>query len=120
MVQDQDFKQARAGVLDSAYSELGDGTPTILLHGFPYDAHAYDEVASNLATSGHRCIVPFLRGYGATRFQSTATPRSGEQAALGADLLAMMDSLGIEQAILGGYDWVAGPPASSPPCGPNE
>lgn len=80
MVQDQDLKQVRAGVLDIAYIELGpeDGTPTILLHGFPYDAHAYDEVASNLAASGHRCIVPFLRGYGATRFQSPATPRSGE------------------------------------------
>ncbi len=107
MVEDQDLKQVRAGVLDIAYIELGpkDGTPTILLHGFPYDAHAYDRVASNLAASGHRCIVPFLRGYGATRFLSAETPRSGEQAALGADLLSLMDSLGFEQAILGGYDW---------------
>jgi hypothetical protein len=83
------LKQVRAGVLDIAYFELGpeDGIPTILLHGFPYDAHAYDGVASNLAASGHRCIVPFLRGYGATRFLSPKTLRSGEQAALGADLL---------------------------------
>jgi pimeloyl-ACP methyl ester carboxylesterase len=107
MNRDQDVKQVRAGVLDIAYFELGpaDGTPAILLHGFPYDAHAYDEVASTLAASGHRCIVPFLRGYGATRFLSPQTPRSGEQAALGADLLSLMNALGIEKAILGGYDW---------------
>lgn len=67
--------------------------------------HAYDEVAANLAAAGHRCIVPFLRGYSQTRFLSPDTPRSGEQAALGADLLALMDSLGIERAILGGDDW---------------
>ncbi len=107
MVQDHDWKHVHAGVLDIAYVELGpkDGIPTILLHGFPYDAHAYDEVASNLAASGHRCIVPFLRGYRATRFLSPETPRSGEQAALGADLLSLMNALGIEKAILGGYDW---------------
>ena len=101
------MNQVRAGVLDIAYFELGpaDGVATILLHGFPYDEHAYDEVASTLAASGHRCIVPFLRGYGATRFLSPTTPRSGEQAALGADLLSLMDALGIEKAILGGYDW---------------
>jgi pimeloyl-ACP methyl ester carboxylesterase len=106
MVQDQDFKQVRAGALNIAYFELGpkNGTPTILLHGFPYDAHAYDGVANNLAASGHRCIVPFLRGYGATRFLSPATPRSGEQAALGTDLLSLINALGIEKAILGGYD----------------
>jgi len=107
MFQEENLKHVHAGVLDIAYFELGsaNGTPTILLHGFPYDAHAYDEVARNLTASGHRCIVPFLRGYGATRFLSPETPRSGEQAALGADLLAMMDALGIERAILGGYDW---------------
>ncbi|CAN7677972.1 alpha/beta hydrolase [Rhizobium sp. LjRoot98] len=101
------MKHVHAGVLDIAYFELGpaDGVPTILLHGFPYDANAYDGVASRLAASGHRCIVPFLRGYGATRFLSPATPRSGEQAALGADLLSLMNALGIEKAILGGYDW---------------
>lgn len=101
------LKRVPAGVLDVAYFEAGpaDGMPTILLHGFPYDAHAYDEVMANLAAAGHRCIVPFLRGYGATQFLSPETQRSGEQAALGADLLALMDSLGIEKAILGGYDW---------------
>jgi pimeloyl-ACP methyl ester carboxylesterase len=108
MSQNPDLKHVSAGVLDIAYFEYGpaEGIPTILLHGFPYDAHAYDEVARTLAASGYRCIVPFLRGYGATRFLSPATPRSGEQAALGADLLALMDALGIEKAILGGYDWV--------------
>lgn len=107
MSQKPDLKHVSAGVLNIAYFEYGpeEGIPTILLHGFPYDAHAYDDVASSLAASGYRCIVPLLRGYGATRFLSPATPRSGEQAALGADLLALMDALGIEKAILGGYDW---------------
>lgn len=101
------LKRASVGVLDVAYYEAGhsDGVPTILLHGFPYDAHAYDEVMTNLAGAGHRCIAPFLRGYGLTRFLSPETPRSGEQAALGADLLALMDGLRIGEAILGGYDW---------------
>ncbi|MFP3546639.1 alpha/beta hydrolase [Rhizobium sp. SIMBA_035] len=107
MVQDHDLKHARAGVLDIAYFDLGppEGVPTVLLHGFPYDAHAYDRAASTLAASRHHCIVPFLRGYGATRFLSAATPRSGEQAALGADLVSLMNALGIGKAILGGYDW---------------
>lgn len=101
------LNRVSAGVLDVAYYEAGpaDGVPTILLHGFPYDAHAFDEVADSLAGAGHRCIVPFLRGYGPTRFLSSDTPRSGEQAALGADLLALMDGLRIQEAILGGYDW---------------
>jgi pimeloyl-ACP methyl ester carboxylesterase len=107
MPQENLLKRVSAGVLDVAYYEAGsaDGVPTILLHGFPYDAHAYDEVVLQLAATGHRCIVPFLRGYGATRFLSPETPRSGEQAALGADLLALMDGLCIQGAILGGYDW---------------
>jgi pimeloyl-ACP methyl ester carboxylesterase len=101
------LKRVPAGVLDVAFYEAGpaDGMPIILLHGFPYDAHAYDEVTLQLAAAGHRCIVPFLRGYGPTQFLSPETPRSGEQAALGADLLALLDSLGIERAVLGGYDW---------------
>lgn len=96
-----------AGVLSVAYFEAGpsDGPPVILLHGFPYDIHAYAEVAPLLAASGCRVIVPFLRGYGETRFLSDATPRSGEQAALGADLLALMDALYIPRAVLAGYDW---------------
>ena len=101
------MKHVAAGVLDVAYLETGspDGAPVILLHGFPYDVHAYDEVAERLAAAGRRCIVPYLRGYGATRFLSADTPRSGQQAALGADLLALMDALAIPQAVLGGYDW---------------
>lgn len=101
------MKSVSAGVLEIAYTDTGpaDGIPAVLLHGFPYDAHAYDEVADRLAAAGVRSIVPSLRGYGATRFTAPATMRSGEQAALGADLLALMDALGLERAILGGYDW---------------
>ncbi len=101
------MKTVTAGVLEIAYRESGptDGQPVILLHGFPYDIHAYDEVAAQLAADGWRCFVPFLRGFGQTRFLSAATFRSGEQAALGFDLLAFMDALDISSATLGGYDW---------------
>jgi len=100
-------KTVNAGVLRIAFREYGsvDGWPCLLGHGFPYDVHAYAEVAPMLANAGARVVVPFLRGYGPTRFLSPDTPRSGEQAALGADLLALMDSLGIERAVLAGYDW---------------
>jgi pimeloyl-ACP methyl ester carboxylesterase/GNAT superfamily N-acetyltransferase len=96
-----------AGVLRIAYEEHGptDGWPCILGHGFPYDVHAYADVAPILAEAGARVVVPYLRGYGPTRFLSSDTRRSGEQAALGADLLALMDALRIERAVLGGYDW---------------
>jgi pimeloyl-ACP methyl ester carboxylesterase len=96
-----------AGVLRVAYEEYGssDGWPCIMGHGFPYDVHAYAETAPLLAKAGARVIVPYLRGYGPTRFLSSATFRSGEQAALGADMKALMDALGIERAVLGGYDW---------------
>lgn len=101
------LKQIDAGVLSVAYAEYGrpDGTPVVLLHGFPYDIHAYDVAAPVLAARGARVIVPYLRGYGPTRYLDAATPRSGEQAALGSDLLALMDALGFGQALLGGYDW---------------
>lgn len=101
------MKLIQAGDLDIAYLEIGpaDGMAAILLHGFPYDVHAYGEVAERLAAAGLRCIVPYLRGYGPTRFRSPQMPRSGEQAALGADLLALMDALSIPKALLGGYDW---------------
>ncbi|WP_263263082.1 alpha/beta hydrolase [Pseudomonas sp. RIT-PI-S] len=101
------MKRIIAGVLDIAYVEVGpaNGAPVVLLHGFPYDAHAYHGVAQRLAAAGRRCLVPWLRGYGPTRFLHAETPRSGEQAALGADLLAFLDALGIPQAVLGGYDW---------------
>ena len=96
-----------AGVLDIAWYEAGpaDGPPVFLMHGFPYDIHAYAEVAPLLAAAGCRVIVPYLRGFGPTRFRSDGTPRSGEQAALGADLLALMDALKIPRAVLAGYDW---------------
>ena len=96
-----------AGVLSIAYEEYGpsDGWSCIMCHGFPYDVHAYGEAAPLLAESGASVIVPYLRGYGPTRFLSQDTIRSGEQAALGADLKALMDALRIERAVLGGYDW---------------
>ncbi len=101
------MKHVTAGVLSVALQEYGpaDGSPIVLLHGFPYDVHSYQAVAPALAALGHRVFVPFLRGYGATRFLDPATPRSGEQAALGLDLLALMDALGLRQAVLAGYDW---------------
>lgn len=100
-------KTVRAGVLEVTYHQYGpdDGWPCLMGHGFPYDVHAYAEAAPILAAQGARVIVPWLRGYGPTRFLSPDTPRSGEQAALGADMLALMDALGIERAVLGGYDW---------------
>ena len=94
-------------VLNIAYEETGDpsGWPVLLMHGFPYDVHAYDGVAPILANAGARVIVPSLRGYGQTRFRSPETIRSGEQAALGKDLLDLLDGLAIPRAILAGYDW---------------
>lgn len=96
-----------AGVLKIAYYEAGpaDGPVVMLMHGFPYDIHSYVDVAPQLAAEGCRVIVPYLRGYGPTRFRDKATPRSGEQAALGADLMALMDALGIKRAVFAGYDW---------------
>lgn len=101
------LRNVRAGVLDIAYFEQGPtaGPPVVLMHGFPYDIHSYQEVAPLLADAGCRVLVPYLRGYGGTRFVNASTLRSGEQAALGADLLAFLDGLGIERAVLAGYDW---------------
>jgi len=101
------LRRIEAGVLEVAYHESGpaDGPPVLLMHGFPYDIHTYAEVAPILAAQGCRTIVPYMRGYGGTRFLSTDTPRSGEQAAFGADLLALLDALEIERAVLAGYDW---------------
>lgn len=103
----QPLRHITAGVLDVALYETGpaDGPPVFLMHGFPYDIHAYAEVAPLLAAQGCKVYVPYLRGYGDTRFLSDATPRSGEQAALGADLLALMDALAVPRAVLAGYDW---------------
>src|SRR5262249_42296222 len=100
-------KHALTRTLDIAYEESGppDGVPVILLHGFPYDPRAYDEVAPLLTARGLRAIVPYLRGYGLTRFRSADTLRSGQQAALGHDLLELMDALALPSAALAGYDW---------------
>ena len=96
-----------AGDLHVAYVEFGPagGDPVVLLHGFPYDIHSYERVAPLLAESGKRVIVPWLRGHGETRFADATTPRSGQQAALGADVLALLDALRIPRAVLAGYDW---------------
>jgi pimeloyl-ACP methyl ester carboxylesterase len=101
------LKHVRTSTLDVAYEESGqpNGLPVFLLHGWPYDPRCYDEVVPPLAAAGCRVIVPYLRGFGPTRFLSAATPRSGQQAALGNDLKELMDALGIAGAVLAGYDW---------------
>jgi len=101
------LKRAEAGVLSVAYIENGpsNGLPVLLLHGFPYDVHSYDEVTPFLVSAGCRVITPYLRGYGPTRFLSENTPRSGQQAVLAHDLLTFMDTLTIAGAVLAGYDW---------------
>jgi pimeloyl-ACP methyl ester carboxylesterase len=101
------IKRVRTNTLEIAYEENGPpaGPPVLLLHGFPYDPRAYDEVVPKLVAAGCRTIVPYLRGYGETRFLSTATLRSGQQAAMGRDLLDLMDALAIPKAILVGFDW---------------
>lgn len=103
------LKQMDAGVLNIGYAEAGpvDGRPVILLHGWPYDIHSYVDVAPLLASAGYRVIVPYLRGYGTTRFLSDETVRNGQQSALAADIIALMDTLGIQRAIVAGYDWGA-------------
>jgi pimeloyl-ACP methyl ester carboxylesterase len=100
-------RTVRAGALEVAHHAGGplDGPAVMLMHGFPYDVHAYEEVAPRLVARGCRVIVPYLRGFGPTRFVDPDTPRSGEQAALGADLLGLMDALSIPRAVLAGYDW---------------
>jgi pimeloyl-ACP methyl ester carboxylesterase len=101
------LKYVCTSVLDIAYEEAGpaDGVPVFLMHGWPYDPRDYDAVVPLLAEAGCRIFVPYLRGFGETRFLSAATPRSGQQAALGNDLREMMDALGIDRAVLAGYDW---------------
>ncbi|TIN48391.1 MAG: alpha/beta hydrolase [Mesorhizobium sp.] len=103
------LKQVTAGVLNVGYAELGpaDGAPVILLHGWPYDIHTYVDVAPILASRGFRVIVPYLRGYGSTQFLSSETPRNGQQAVVAVDVIALMDALQIDKAIVGGCDWGA-------------
>jgi pimeloyl-ACP methyl ester carboxylesterase len=103
------LKLVKAGDLEIAYAESGpaSGPPVILLHGWPYDIHSFDEVSPIVAAAGHRVIVPYLRGYGSTRFLSADTIRSGEPGATATDLLALMDALKLKSTMLGGFDWGA-------------
>jgi pimeloyl-ACP methyl ester carboxylesterase len=102
-------KQVDAGRLSVGYAEAGppDGPAVVLLHGWPYDIHSFADVSPLLASAGYRVIVPFVCGYGSTRFLSDEAPRNGQQAALAADVIAHMDALGIDRAILAGFDWGA-------------
>jgi len=104
-----EIKQINAGVLNIGYAEFGpaNGIPVVLLHGWPYDIHSYAQVAPMLAKQSLRVIVPFLRGNGSTVFLDAKTPRSGEQAAIGVDLIALLDALKIDKAVLTGFDWGA-------------
>lgn len=105
----KDIRQLRAGVLDVGYVDAGpkDGHPVVLFHGWPYDIHAFIDVAPILVAAGYRVIIPHLRGYGSTRFLSPDTPRNGQQASFTADALAFLDALGIDKAIVAGFDWGA-------------
>ncbi|MBK1894961.1 alpha/beta hydrolase [Chryseobacterium sp. YIM B02567] len=103
------LKQIDAGVLNIGYTEAGptNGTPVILLHGWPYDIHSYNEVVPLLVSKGYRVITPYLRGFGTTRFISDNTMRNGQQSAVAKDIIALMDALKINKAIVGGFDWGA-------------
>jgi pimeloyl-ACP methyl ester carboxylesterase len=103
------LRQVDAGVLGVGYAEAGppDGPAVVLLHGWPYDIHSFADVAPLLAAAGHRVLVPFVRGYGTTRFLRDETPRNGQQAAVAADVVAFLDALGVERAVLAGFDWGA-------------
>lgn len=103
------IRQVRAGVLDVGYVDAGpaDGQPVVLFHGWPYDIHAFIDVAPILAAAGYRVIIPHLRGYGTTRFLAADTPRNGQQASFTADALAFLDALKIDKAIVAGFDWGA-------------
>jgi pimeloyl-ACP methyl ester carboxylesterase len=103
------IRQVRAGVLDVGYVDAGpaDGHPVVLFHGWPYDIHAFVDVAPILTAAGYRVIIPHLRGYGTTRFVSADTPRNGQQASFTADAVAFLDALKIDRAIVAGFDWGA-------------
>ncbi len=103
------LKQINAGLLNVGYAEAGpaSGPPVILLHGWPYDIHSFVDVAPLLAAKGYRVIVPYLRGYGTTRFLSAGTVRNGQQSVVAVDIIALMDALKIQKAIMGGFDWGA-------------
>jgi hypothetical protein len=101
------LKHVKAGVLSIAYAEAGpaDGPPVILFHGWPYDIHSFVDVAPILAAAGYRVLIPYLRGYGDTRFLSASTLRNGQPSALAVDATSFMDALKIDKAIMGGFDW---------------
>jgi pimeloyl-ACP methyl ester carboxylesterase len=103
------LKQIDAGLLNVGYAEAGplDGAPVVLLHGWPYDIHSFVEVTPMLASAGYRVIVPYLRGYGTTRFLSSTTFRNGQQSAVALDIIAFMDAMKIGKAVIGGFDWGA-------------
>ena len=103
------LKQIDAGLLNVGYAEAGpaNGPPVILLHGWPYDIYSYVDVAPLLASAGYRVIVPYLRGYGSTRFLSSDTFRNGQQSVVALDIVALMDALKIQKAVIGGFDWGA-------------
>jgi pimeloyl-ACP methyl ester carboxylesterase len=104
-----EVKQVAAGLLDVGHVDVGppDGPAVVLLHGWPYDIHTFAEVSPRLAAAGHRVIVPYLRGYGTTRFLSDETIRNGQQSVLAVDTVALMDALGIDRAVVAGADWGA-------------
>src|SRR5260370_7736140 len=114
------LKRGRTSVLEIAYEESGPqaGFPVLLMHGFPYDPRAFDGVVPPLVAAGHRVIVPYLRGYGQTRFLEAGTPRSGQQAAIGRDLIELMDALALPAAVLPGFDSAGPPPHPPPPLAP--
>jgi pimeloyl-ACP methyl ester carboxylesterase len=103
------LKQIDAGVLNVGYAEAGpaDGPVVVLLHGWPYDIHSFVDVAPLLASAGYRVIVPYLRGYGTSRFLSSDTPRNGQQSVVAVDAIALMDALKVQKATIGGFDWGA-------------
>src|SRR5262245_48719188 len=103
------LKQIDAGVLNVGYIDAGpaDGPAVILLHGWPYDIHSFDQVTPILASAGYRVLVPYLRGYGTTRFLRQDTPRNGQPAALAQDVITFMDALKIDKATIAGFDWGA-------------
>jgi pimeloyl-ACP methyl ester carboxylesterase len=103
------LRQVDAGLLNVGYADIGpaDGRAAVLLHGWPYDIHSFVDVVPLLASAGHRVVVPYLRGFGTTRFLSDETFRNGEQAVLALDVIALLDALEIERAILAGFDWGA-------------
>lgn len=105
----ENLKQIDAGALSVGYAELGSatGTPVLLLHGWPYDIYSFADVAPRLALAGYRVIVPYVRGYGSTRFLSDSTVRNGQPAAVATDVIDLMDALHISKAILAGFDWGA-------------